>query len=78
MVANAQDFFQRGDSLKCFLDTIFQQGAHAVAAGDPADLLGRLAIEGHLANGGGHLEHLEDTQPAAVARIVAVVAVREN
>ena len=26
MMADAEDFLKRGDSFKCFVDTIFQQG----------------------------------------------------
>ena len=74
VMADAEHFFQRGYSLKCFVDTIFQQSPHAEQAGLAADGLGRLAVEGHLADGGSHPHHFEDALAAAIAGVVAVIA----
>src|SRR5437588_783804 len=74
MVANAQDFFKGSDAFKCFVDAVFEQGAHAEEPGLAANGLRGLAIERHFADGGVQLEELEDAKPAAVAGVMAIIA----
>src|SRR5260370_37456751 len=74
MMANTQCLFQCGNSLKCFLDTIFQQSPHTQNARLAADFLGWCPVKGHLPNAATQPEHLENAEPTSVACVVAVVA----
>src|SRR5438132_8614618 len=74
MVANAEDFFQRRNSLKCFIDTIFQQSFHPQDTRLAADFLGRCSVERHFPDAGTHAEHLENAEPTTIAGVVAVIA----
>src|SRR5262249_41355787 len=74
VMANAKDFLQGCDPPIRFLYTIFQQSSHAIFTRNTAYCLGRLPVEGHLADGSIHFQQLEDAEPAAVTGVVAMVA----
>src|SRR5262249_14895719 len=74
VVAGAKDFLQGGESRNCFGNTVFEQGPHAQEAGLAPDGLRRLAVEGHVAQGAGPHEHLEDALTAAIAGVITVRA----
>ena len=74
MVASREHFFERGNSPKRFIDTVFEQGSHAEQAGLAANCLGRFAVKRHLTDGRIELKQFEDPKPASIPRVMAVVA----
>src|SRR6266404_6068665 len=74
MMANAEHFIEGRGSLKCFIDTVFQQGSHAEKACLTTDRLRSLALEGHFPDSGIQLHHFKDAKPATIARMMAIIA----
>src|SRR3954447_24381573 len=73
-MADAQHFVQRCTSLQNLQDSVLEQRAHPRLPCDFTDRLARRLGEGHLADLGVELHHLEDADAPAVARVVTVVA----
>src|SRR4029079_174665 len=74
MMTGAEHFLKCCNSLKCFLDTIFEQSPHTVLARHPANLLGGLPIKSHFPNYGVHFQHFEYPQATPEAGLVAIRA----
>src|SRR5436853_4721015 len=67
-------FFQCGQAAHDLAFAVIEQRLHAARPGGLADLAGRGAVEGQLADLVGHLHHLEDALPAAEAGLAAALA----